>query len=96
MLRDLGQQGPLFWCHLWVPTKCPQFLWMLSMEVILCADIIYKNDIHETSLVVQWLGLCAPNAGDPGSIPGQGTRSHMLQPRVRMPQLKILCAATKT
>ena len=63
MLKDLGQQGPLFWCHLWVPTKCPQFLWMLSMEVILCADIIYKNDIHETSLVVQWLGLCAPNAG---------------------------------
>ncbi|TEA37700.1 hypothetical protein DBR06_SOUSAS9210016, partial [Sousa chinensis] len=29
------------------------------------------------SLVVQWLRLCAPNAGDPGSIPGQGTRSHM-------------------
>ncbi|TEA31938.1 hypothetical protein DBR06_SOUSAS8310193, partial [Sousa chinensis] len=29
------------------------------------------------SLVVQWVGLCAPNAGGPGSIPGQGTRSHM-------------------
>ncbi|TEA37693.1 hypothetical protein DBR06_SOUSAS9210008, partial [Sousa chinensis] len=29
------------------------------------------------SLVVQWLRLCAPNAGGPGSIPGQGTRSHM-------------------
>ncbi|TEA38184.1 hypothetical protein DBR06_SOUSAS110021, partial [Sousa chinensis] len=29
------------------------------------------------SLVVQWLRLCAPNAGDPGLIPGQGTRSHM-------------------
>ena len=25
--------------------------------------------------------LCTPNAGDPGSIPGQGTRSHMLQLR---------------
>ena len=34
--------------------------------------------IHQgTSLVVQWLGLHAPNAGGPGSIPGQGTRSHM-------------------
>ena len=32
-----------------------------------------------TSLVVQWLRLHAFNAGDPGSIPGQGTRSHMLQ-----------------
>ena len=66
------------------------------MEVILCTDIIYKKDIHETSLVVYWLGLCAPNAGDPGSILGQGTRSHMLQLRVCMLQLKILCAATKT
>ncbi|TEA29991.1 hypothetical protein DBR06_SOUSAS4510029 [Sousa chinensis] len=29
-------------------------------------------------LVVQWLRLRAPNAGGgPGSIPGQGTRSHV-------------------
>ena len=32
-----------------------------------------------TSLVVQFLWLCAPNAGGPDSIPGQGTRSHTLQ-----------------
>ena len=32
-----------------------------------------------TSLVVQWLRLCAPNAGGPGSIPGQGTGSCMQQ-----------------
>ena len=31
--------------------------------------------------MVQWLRLHAPNARDPGSIPGQGTRSHMLQLR---------------
>ena len=31
------------------------------------------------SLVGQWLKLCAPNAGDLGLIPDQGTRSHMLQ-----------------
>ena len=32
-----------------------------------------------TSLVVQWLRLHAPSAGGLGSIPGQGTRSHVLQ-----------------
>ena len=36
-----------------------------------------KYTLLGTSLVVQWLRLCAPNAGDPGSTPGQGTRSHM-------------------
>ncbi|TEA30168.1 hypothetical protein DBR06_SOUSAS4810039, partial [Sousa chinensis] len=46
------------------------------------------------SLVVQWLRLCAPNAGGPDSIPDQATRSHMPQLRVLMSQLKILRAAT--
>ena len=32
-------------------------------------------------MVVQSLRLRAPNAGILGSIPGQGTRSHMLQLR---------------
>ena len=41
-----------------------------------------------TSVVLQWLGLHAFNAEGPGSIPGQGTRSHMLQ-------LKITHTATK-
>ena len=41
------------------------------------------------SLVVQWLRLCVPNAGGLGSIPGQGTRSHLSK-------LKIPHAATKT
>ena len=49
-----------------------------------------KNILNSgISLVVQWLRLCAPNAGGPGSIPGQGTRSHVLQ-------LKIPHSATKT
>ena len=47
-----------------------------------------KNILRGTSLVIQWLRLHAPNAGGPGSIPGQGTRYHMPQLRVRMPQLK--------
>ena len=42
-----------------------------------------------TFLVVQWLRLHAPNPGGPGSIPGQGTSSHM-------PQLKIPHAVMKT
>ena len=42
-----------------------------------------------TSLVVQWLRLNAPNIEGPGSIPGQGTRSCW-------PQLKLLCATSKT
>ena len=33
-------------------------------------------------MVVQWLELSAPDAEGLGSIPGQGTRSHMLQLRV--------------
>ena len=41
-----------------------------------------------TSLVVQWLRLCTPNAGGWGSIPGQRTRPHMLQLRVCMLHLK--------
>ena len=55
-----------------------------------------------TSLMVQWLRLQAPNAGGLGSIPGQGTRSHMLQrkiPRVQQRQLEIstkISTATKT
>ena len=47
-----------------------------------------KRSLPGTSLVIQWLRLCALNAGDPGSIPGQGIRSHMSQ-------LKIPCATTK-
>ena len=37
------------------------------------------NFSPRTSLVVQWLRLCTLRAGNPGSIPGQGTRSRMLQ-----------------
>ena len=37
-----------------------------------------KLSIQRDSLVVQWLRLHASKAGALGSIPGQGTRSHML------------------
>ena len=52
-----------------------------------------ENNTNEervgTSVVVQWLGLHALHAGGPGSIPGQGTRSHILQLRVLFPILKV-------
>ena len=55
-----------------------------------------------SSLVVQWLRLCAPNIRGLGLIPGSGTRSHMLQlksphtatKRPCMQQLKIPHDAT--
>ena len=50
--------------------------------------MVLKKLISGTSLAVQWVRLHAPNAGVPGSIFGQGTRSHMLQ-------LKGLYAATE-
>ena len=50
-----------------------------------------------TFQVVQGLRICNSNAGNLGSIPGQGTRSHILQLRVCMPQLqKIPHAKAKT
>ena len=41
-----------------------------------------------TSLVVQWLRLYIPSAGASGLIPGQETRSHMLQPKTWLNQIK--------
>ena len=49
-------------------------------EKIINLDKILKR--YGTSLVVQWLRLHTPNAGGPSSFPGQGTRSHMSQPRL--------------
>ena len=49
-----------------------------------------------TFLVTQWLRLHIRNAGDPASIPDQGTGSHVPQLRVHTRQLKILHAATNT
>ena len=40
-----------------------------------------------TSLVVHWLRLCPPHAGGLGSIPDQGTRSHMPKRRWKIPRV---------
>ena len=49
-----------------------------------------------TSLVVQWLRLCAANGEGTGSIPGQGTRSHMLQlrPSAAKKKKSLKCAVS--
>ena len=49
-----------------------------------------------TSLEVQRLRFHAPNAGGPGSIPGQGTRSHVLQLKISRAATKVPRAATET
>ena len=52
-------------------------------------DTVHSRPWERDFLVVQWLRLHVPNAGGLGSIPGQGTRSHV-------PQLESLRAAAKT
>ena len=49
----------------------------------------FKTMGRRPSLVVQRQRLYAPNAGAPGSIPGQGTRSHMLQLKSSHAAMKI-------
>ena len=44
-----------------------------------------RKEAEGTSLEVQGLRSCTPNAGGPGSIPGQGTRSHM--PQLKRPYM---------
>ena len=59
------------------------FFWFLSayksyIYTVKCAiELCLKSNMHGTSLVVQWVRLCAPNAGGSGSIPGPGTRSRV-------------------
>ena len=87
----------MLWRH-WISQSCDfwhfRLVWLIEpME--LCGFPFLKIYNPGTSVVVQWLRLCTPNAGGPSSIAGQGTRSHMLQLRVCMLQLKIPHAATK-
>ena len=50
-----------------------------STSYYYCEDSKYLLGGKNSFMVVQWLRLHAPNAGVSGRIPGQGTRSHMLQ-----------------
>ena len=49
-----------------------------------CSDQVAEKSLLRpsgTSLLVHWLRLCAPNARGQASIPGQGTRSNIAQPK---------------
>ena len=59
-------------------------------------DMTEQLTLLGTSLVVQWLRLCTPNAEGLDLIPSQGSRSHMPQPGIHMLQLKVPRATTKT
>ena len=69
-------------------------LLLRNMTAIIClgqfpgipGGLRVKGD--QTSLLVQRLRLCTPNAGGLSLIPGQGARSHVLQLRVHMLQLR--------
>ena len=57
-------------------------------KLLQCLHQLVRKEVAGISLVVHWLRLCVSSAGYPGSIPGWGTGSQMLQ-------LKILCATTE-
>ena len=65
-------------------------------RIVLASNRQPRNTCSGTSLVVQWLRLHTQHAGGPGSIPGQETRSHMLQLRVCMLQLRVLMPQLKS
>ena len=89
--RGCGEKGTLLNC-LW-EYKLIQPLWKTVwgfLKKLIPLLGIYPEEtkiekeyllkfIVMTSLVVQRLRLCTPNAGGRDSIPGQGTRSHMLR-----------------
>ena len=54
-----------------------QTLAVVNIIVNTIEGFCHLNTLPWTSLVVQWVRLCAPSARDPDSIPGWGTRSCM-------------------
>ena len=74
-----------FWgLKLYTESVCSQFCTdFVEATIGLCV----KKEMGGVSLVARWL-RCAPDAGNPDSIPGQGTRSDMRQPRIHVLQLR--------
>ena len=60
------------------------------LQQIKLKNTILKLRQHDVLALpsVQWPRLSAPNAGSLGLIPGEENRSHMLQLRVHMLQVK--------
>ena len=96
LLELLGAAGKP-WCpsRPLFPPSSPE---LLPVSLSLCLFSSFKDINHSrckahptqgNSLVVHWLRPHAPNAGALGLIPGQGTRSHMLQLKIRHAAMKI-------
>ena len=64
------------------PTVSKGVDFVLFLLEISFAELLWWSSGQDQMLPTQGLGL----------ISGQGTRSHMLQLRIHVPQLKILCA----
>ena len=60
-----------------------------------CRAGLSSRAYWETSRVVQWLRLCAPSAGGPGSTPDQGISPTCCNYGVYIVQLNIPSVATK-
>ena len=61
---------------------------MRASQISHWQNFMITERLGGTSLLIQWLRLYVPNAGDLGLVPGQGNRSHLLPLRVCMSQLK--------
>ena len=55
--------------------------WDYWLFIFFLYNVLYFSKVSRTPLTVQWLKHHTPNAGGPGSIPGQETRGHMMQLR---------------
>ena len=101
--RDLEHKQPLCWETDYLKPPLCQALKESGKNDVQCAHfaIVYqallffiyglfqfKKIKKGTSLVVQWLRLLAPDTGGLGLIPDHETRSHMLQLRDGMLQLR--------
>ena len=78
-----------FWMNDWINE------WMKKSTTLPTAQswlsLVNERSINGnlgTSLVVQWLRLCAPSAEGPGWIPGRGFTFHMLQQRWKSPRAR--------
>ena len=93
--RGLDSGKVSLWCSQWLQRRLSSWEGLSVLPCVVDPEQTFIALDQEldvsfgTSLVVQWLKLHSPNAGGPGSIPGQGIRSHM-------PQLRILHVAAKT
>ena len=72
----LSLRWPEYWSFSISPSN--EYSGLISFRIdwfdLLAAQGTLKSLLQGNSLVVQWLRLCAPNAGGVGLIPGQGTR----------------------